>query len=228
MRQDTSGEPPDELNKLVEAGAGEDLPDYGFPGCYGRALVDPVDDAMGRPFNPAGNCDAYVAATAEIPSHGAALGLRFYNETAFPERYRGLAFVAEHGSWNRWPPSGYTVSMVDTSQVGTAADDSYEEFLTGMRLAPERSCVTSADCPVGSTLCIPLSFPCPSIVCSLSFPCPCTVSSLPLHRGFCCDRATQHARMELQTSDRPGCAAAVAGRSTSRCCATARCWSPTT
>lgn len=47
-----------------------------------------------------------------LGAHVAALGLVFYTATAFPEHYRGGAFIGEHGSWNRNPFSGYAVVYV--------------------------------------------------------------------------------------------------------------------
>ena len=44
--------------------------------------------------------------------HTASLGLVFYRRTLLPARYRGGAFVGQHGSWNRKPPSGYKVIFV--------------------------------------------------------------------------------------------------------------------
>ena len=137
-------------------------------GCSdGHSLADTALDGRGQPFNPSGVCDpeVYVGAVCETPSHGAALGLRFYNETAFPERYRGRAFIAEHGSWNRFPPSGFTLSTVDVGdatasgfissvldeEVQREADATYEEFLTGFRQYPKVECASTADCPGNST-----------------------------------------------------------------------------
>ena len=42
-----------------------------------------------------------------LDPHVAALGMRFYTGTMFPEAYRQQIFIAEHGSWNRTTPSGY-------------------------------------------------------------------------------------------------------------------------
>ena len=52
----------------------------------------------------------------------AALGVRFYNGTAFPAAYRGgrLALIAEHGSWNRSPKIGYRVAFVLLDAEGRA------------------------------------------------------------------------------------------------------------
>jgi glucose/arabinose dehydrogenase len=62
-------------------------------------------------------------------SHSAPLGLVFYESTQFPASYRGDAFVALHGSWNRSPPSGYKVVHVpfkDGRPVG-----GYDTFASG-------------------------------------------------------------------------------------------------
>ena len=52
--------------------------------------------------------------------HTASLGLVFYGRDALPG-YRGGAFVAQHGSWNRKPPSGYRVIYVPFSAAGRKA-----------------------------------------------------------------------------------------------------------
>ena len=58
-----------------------------------------------------------LVALARVPdyalgSHTAPLGLAFYDADAFPARYRGGAFIGQHGSWNRKPRSGYQVVFV--------------------------------------------------------------------------------------------------------------------
>jgi len=47
-----------------------------------------------------------------LGNHVAALGLTFYNGDLLPANYRGGAFIGQHGSWNRRPPSGYKVVFV--------------------------------------------------------------------------------------------------------------------
>src|SRR6267378_4018187 len=47
-----------------------------------------------------------------LGSHVAPLQFAFYTGQQFPESYRGGAFVAEHGSWNRSLRSGYQVAFV--------------------------------------------------------------------------------------------------------------------
>ncbi|QHS59016.1 sorbosone dehydrogenase [Chitinophaga agri] len=49
-----------------------------------------------------------------FPAHMAPNGLLFYTGTQFPEKYRNGAFIAFHGSWNRYPEeqAGYYVVFV--------------------------------------------------------------------------------------------------------------------
>jgi glucose/arabinose dehydrogenase len=64
-----------------------------------------------------------------IQAHSASLGMTFYNGKMFPPEYRGDAFAAEHGSWNRSKRTGYKVIRVrlkDGSPTGM-----YQDFLTG-------------------------------------------------------------------------------------------------
>jgi glucose/arabinose dehydrogenase len=64
-----------------------------------------------------------------VGSHTASLGLAFYDGSAFPAAYRGGAFVAQRGSWNRNSFSGYKVIFVpfkDGKPSGAPQD-----FLTG-------------------------------------------------------------------------------------------------
>jgi glucose/arabinose dehydrogenase len=100
--------PPDEINRAPTVGL-----DFGFPRCHGAGLVDPE---LGGPDA----CEGVTFPVVELDAHVAALGLRFYTGTMFPERYRGGIFHAEHGSWNRTVPIGYRVMFtpVDGDEVG--------------------------------------------------------------------------------------------------------------
>jgi len=80
---------------------------YGWPYSY---YGQHVDDRVKEPRPD-------LVASATVPdyalgSHTASLGLTFYTGDAFPERYRGGAFVGQHGSWNRKPPAGYEVIFI--------------------------------------------------------------------------------------------------------------------
>ncbi len=75
-----------------------------------------------------------LVARAVVPdlalgAHTASIGLRFYRGTGFPERYRGGAFVAQHGSWNRSSFSGYKVVFVPFRDGRPSGP--VEDFLTG-------------------------------------------------------------------------------------------------
>jgi glucose/arabinose dehydrogenase len=47
-----------------------------------------------------------------LSSHVAPLALAFYTGTSFPARFRGGAFIGEHGSWNRSELNGYKVAFI--------------------------------------------------------------------------------------------------------------------
>jgi len=80
---------------------------YGWPYSYFGQHVDP----RVQPQRPDLVAKAIVPDYA-LSSHVAPLGLAFYNGDALPERYRGGAFVGEHGSWNRPELNGYKVVFV--------------------------------------------------------------------------------------------------------------------
>jgi len=62
-------------------------------------------------------------------AHSAPLGLVFYDASQFPAEYKGDAFVALHGSWNRSHPTGYKVVRVKFRNG--RPQNAYEDFLTG-------------------------------------------------------------------------------------------------
>jgi glucose/arabinose dehydrogenase len=109
-------QPPDELNHLAKPGE-----HFGFPFCHGEGLGDPEHNG-GR------DCGQFTAPARLLGAHVAAIGMRFYTGTMFPEKYRGGVFIAEHGSWNRSTPVGYRVSFV---QLEGSRPTSYEPFAAG-------------------------------------------------------------------------------------------------
>jgi glucose/arabinose dehydrogenase len=110
------GRPPDELNRLDRPAE-----HFGFPYCHGDGLADPE-------YNGGRACDQFTAPARLLDPHVAAIGMRFYTGTMFPEKYRGGVFIAEHGSWNRTTPIGYRVTFVKVE--GNRAT-SYEPFAEG-------------------------------------------------------------------------------------------------
>ena len=64
-----------------------------------------------------------------LQPHSASLGLTFYDGNLFPPEYRGDAFAAEHGSWNRSKRTGYKVILVRLKDGVPTGE--YEDFVTG-------------------------------------------------------------------------------------------------
>jgi glucose/arabinose dehydrogenase len=60
--------------------------------------------------------------------------MTFYRGTAFPDKYRGGIFNAQHGSWNRTPPIGARLMFTHLNPDGTGAGT--EVFASGW-LAPD-------------------------------------------------------------------------------------------
>ena len=71
-----------------------------------------------------------------LQPHFASLEMLFYDGSQFPAQYRGDAFAAEHGSWNRAKRAGYEVIRVPLRD-GKATGE-YEDFLTGFVTADGR------------------------------------------------------------------------------------------
>lgn len=107
--------------------------DFGWPYCYydhlqGRKLLNPEYGGDGRNV---GRCTGFELPIAAYPGHWAPNDLVFYSASAYPARYRGGAFIAFHGSWNRapFPQEGYRVVFQPFD--GGAAADEYETFIDG-------------------------------------------------------------------------------------------------
>lgn len=66
-----------------------------------------------------------------FPGHWGPNSLVFYTGSQFPEQYRGGAFIAFHGSWNRapLPQEGYKVTFVPFKS--DSATGGFEDFATG-------------------------------------------------------------------------------------------------
>ena len=108
--------PPGELNRATSNGQ-----HFGFPFCHGGEVLDPE-------FGDRRSCDEFESPVRKLGPHVAPLGLEIYDGEMFPEEYRGAAFIAEHGSWNRSKKIGYRVTMVRLEN-GRALD--YEVFAEG-------------------------------------------------------------------------------------------------
>ncbi len=103
----------------VEAGAF-----YGWPYYY---WGDHRDERVEIPANV--RLQAPTAPDFALGAHTASLGLHFYTGIALPERYRGGAFVGQHGSWNRSALVGYRVAYVPFANGRPSGE--VQDFLTG-------------------------------------------------------------------------------------------------
>ena len=108
--------PSDELNHAPDAGL-----HFGFPYCHEGEVPDPV-------YGSIAPCSDFEPPVVKLGPHVAALGMRFYTGSMFPEEYRHQIFVAQHGSWNRSFPIGYRVMRVKLA--GNQAEE-YEVFVDG-------------------------------------------------------------------------------------------------
>ena len=109
--------PSDELNRVGQIGQ-----HFGFPFCHQGDTPDPE-------FGKQRPCSDFAPPAMKLGAHVAAIGMRFYDGSAFPAAYRGNAFIAEHGSWNRSRKSGYQIVRVAIDGEGRAA--SPEVFVQG-------------------------------------------------------------------------------------------------
>ncbi len=97
---------------------------YGWPWFYVGGNEDPRH-AGARPDLK----DKVTVPDVLLQAHSASLAMTFYEGSMFPADYRGDAFAAEHGSWNRSKRTGYKViriRMKDGKPTGA-----YEDFVTG-------------------------------------------------------------------------------------------------
>lgn len=106
---------------------------FGWPYCYhdwqqGKRVQSPEYGGDGKKV---GDCAKYPAPVAAFPGHWAPGALLFYTGSQFPAKYRGAAFVAFQGSWNRAPEAqgGYNVSVQPFK--GASASGPYEVFADG-------------------------------------------------------------------------------------------------
>jgi glucose/arabinose dehydrogenase len=105
---------------------------YGWPYSYYGQNVD----TRVEPQRP-DLVDKAIVPDYALGAHTASLGLAFYDGELLPERYRGGAFVGQHGSWNRDPRSGYKVIFVPFRDGRPAGMP--EEILTGFLSAEDEA-----------------------------------------------------------------------------------------
>ncbi len=110
----------------------EDGSDFGWPYCYwdhfkGQKLLNPEYGGDGV---TTGRCEGIGVPIYGFPAHWAPNDMVFYLADQFPARYRGGAFVAFHGSWNREPvQKGYQVTFLPMD--GETPIGEHESFADG-------------------------------------------------------------------------------------------------
>ena len=109
---------PDYLTSVKEGGF------YGWPYAY----YGPNEDPRRKNERP-DLVQKTLVPDVPLGAHTASLGLAFYNQTAFPAKYRNGAFIGQHGSWNRTAFSGYKVVFVPFANGRPSGPP--EDFLTG-------------------------------------------------------------------------------------------------
>ena len=117
----------EELNRIEQGKK------YGWPYVYGMSGINPhINPPEGITLNEWAkqSTEPVLGYTA----HSAPMQMAFYGGTAFPADYKGDAFIAMRGSWNRRPPSGYEVVRVNFENGKPVG---FEKFLEGFLLQQE-------------------------------------------------------------------------------------------
>lgn len=118
--------PPEELNQIQNG------LHFGWPFCHGNREAD-----ASHPLDPPGStkgefCERTVAPAMAFDAHMAPMQMVFYDGRDFPPEYRGDAFVAMRGSWNRHPPVGYKVVRIEFRDGAPVRSS---DFMTGFLAA---------------------------------------------------------------------------------------------
>ena len=119
------GLPSDYLIRVQEGGF------YGWPYAYVGPHPQPgfADRAPDK-------VKATITPDLLFEAHSSVLDLVFYEGSQFPPEYKGHAFVALKGSWNRSEPTGYKVVRVPFK--GGRPEGYYENFATGFWISGEQ------------------------------------------------------------------------------------------
>jgi glucose/arabinose dehydrogenase len=125
---------PDYLTHVKENGF------YGWPYAYFGAHMDKRVKEQ-RPDLVAKS----IVPDVSLAAHTASLGLAFYTQHSFPEKYRNGAFIAQHGSYDRSALTGYKVVFVPFANGKPSGAP--EDFLTGFIMDHKKATVHGR--PVG-------------------------------------------------------------------------------
>lgn len=114
---------PDYLTSVKEGGF------YGWPYSYWGQHEDPRLKDKQRPDL----VKSAIVPDVDLGAHTASLGLAFDEKGVFPGKYKGGAFIGQHGSWNRSQLVGYKVAFVpfENGRPSGGVEDFLTGFLTG-------------------------------------------------------------------------------------------------
>lgn len=110
--------PAGEINRATKPGMF-----FGYPWKQGKTRI--TEFGYDKDPLPANITDPQVY----MDAHAADLGLAFYTGKAFPAKYQGGLFSAQHGSWNRTKPVGARIMFTSLKSDGSA--DKTEVFADG-------------------------------------------------------------------------------------------------
>lgn len=126
-RWDNAMLPAEEFMRVTEGS------DFGWPYCYYDQLQEEkvLAPEYGGEGETVGRCSQYDDPLIGFPGHFAPNDLMFYWGDQFPERYRGGAFIAFHGSTirNPYPQAGYFIAFVPFENGEPSGD--WEVFANG-------------------------------------------------------------------------------------------------
>jgi glucose/arabinose dehydrogenase len=125
--------------------------DFGWPYCYFD--VDQKKLVLAPEYGGDGGkkveqCAQKKTPVAFFPGHWAPNALLFYTGRSFPRKYRGGAFIAFHGSWNRGPEPQGGYNVVFQPMSGMRAAGAYEVFADGFA-GPQKDPNNSVNRPTG-------------------------------------------------------------------------------
>jgi glucose/arabinose dehydrogenase len=107
--QENAERPSEPLYRAVQGS------NFGWPYCFWdytmqKYITNPEYGGDGKKSD---RCGSFTPPVASFPAHWAPVDITFYSGSQFPAKYKGGAFIAFHGSWNRapMPQAGYNVTF---------------------------------------------------------------------------------------------------------------------
>jgi len=138
--------PSEELLKIQKDG------DYGWPTCYFDSTQKKLvlaPEYGGDGGTKVGDCDKKIEPAKFFPAHWAPDALVFYNGKQFPPEYKGGAFIAFHGSWNRAPEPQEGYRVVFAPFANGSHQGEFQTFANDFAGAPSPQPTTAKYRPAG-------------------------------------------------------------------------------